>query len=107
MRLRVDGSYRLGYPVQTGLRYSQYLQVEHGIPPSTPPPVPPPASPVPAPAPVPIPPSTVHLLPLPIPPPAPPPPPVPEVTYLSLTEACGVVITCLRQELGQYACKFW
>lgn len=98
MRLRVDCSYRLGYPVQAGLRYSQYLLVEHGIPPSTPPP---PASPVPAPAPVPIPPSTVHLLPLPTPPPAPAPPPVAEVTYLSLTEACGVVITCLRQELGQ------
>lgn len=103
MRLRVDGSYRLGYPVQAGLRYSQYLLLEHGIAPSTPPP----ASPVPVPAttPTPTPPftATVSLLPLPTPPLAPAPPPAPDVTYLSLTEACHVVVTCLRHELGQYA----
>ncbi|XP_046660607.1 LOW QUALITY PROTEIN: tuberin-like [Homalodisca vitripennis] len=79
MRLRVDGNYRLGYPVsqsgQTGpIRYSHYLLVEHSPPPATPP------------------------VPLPVTP-APLTYPAPEVTYLSLSPACLAYITCLRREL--------
>ncbi|XP_054271198.1 tuberin isoform X2 [Macrosteles quadrilineatus] len=62
LRLRVDSSYRLGYPGSAGPRYSQYLLV--GAPRT------PPASPGPF-----------------------------DITYLSLTQACNALITCLRQEL--------
>lgn len=73
LRLRVDSSFRLGYPQQNaGMRYSPYLIVEHRCAPPSPPP---PTSPAPGAY------------------------PAAEVTYISLTLACRAVVTCLIQEL--------